>query len=360
MRSQRALDWLNFFVADVESAFGPFIAVYLTTEGWGQAAIGSVLTLSNLIALGTQSPAGWLVDHLRVKRLIVGTCLACVAGGAMLIAFVPFYPAVAVGEGLHGISGGALRTALAAIAIGLVGHRALGRRVGRNQLWNSAGNAAAAAGMGALGTFVSYRMPLFAGAALCVPAAIALLSIRNREISFARARQAPRDDERKAERWRVLLKDKGLLAFTLVLTLFQFANASLLPLASERLAQDFKARSDLLAAALVVVPQLVAAGLAPVIARWADERGRRQMLLLAFSALVLRAGLYAFAFNPWYVVGVSAFGGLDASVIGVLMPLVVADCTRGTGRYNVTLGLVGTISILGATVSTTAMGFIAE
>ena len=59
--SQRALDWLNFFVADVESAFGPFIAVYLTTEGWGQAAIGSVLTLSNLIALGTQSPAGWLV-----------------------------------------------------------------------------------------------------------------------------------------------------------------------------------------------------------------------------------------------------------------------------------------------------------
>ena len=31
------LDWLNFFVADFQTSFGPFIFVYLTSTGWTQS-----------------------------------------------------------------------------------------------------------------------------------------------------------------------------------------------------------------------------------------------------------------------------------------------------------------------------------
>ena len=33
-RSLRGLDWFIFFLADVQTGFGPFIAVYLTTQKW--------------------------------------------------------------------------------------------------------------------------------------------------------------------------------------------------------------------------------------------------------------------------------------------------------------------------------------
>jgi predicted MFS family arabinose efflux permease len=95
-------------------------------------------------------------------------------------------------------------------------------------------------------------------------------------------------------------------------------------------------------------------------ARKADEWGRKTLLILAFGALLLRTGLFGLIADPWFLVGVQALGGLTAAVVGILTPLVVADCTKGTGRYNFALGGVGTVSRIGATVSTTSIGFVAQ
>ena len=57
-RSQRALDWFTFFVADVQTGFGPFISVYLTAHQWAQVDIGLVLTAGGLAALAFQMPGG--------------------------------------------------------------------------------------------------------------------------------------------------------------------------------------------------------------------------------------------------------------------------------------------------------------
>ncbi len=358
-RSRRGLDWLNFFVADVETAFGPFVALYLTTEGWKPGAIGTVITINSVIALTSQVPAGELVDSMRRKRLILAGCLVAMTAGALLIALRPRYLFVVAGEALHGITGGVVRVAMAAVALGLVGHRRFHTRIGRNHRYDSFGNAATAAGMGALGHLISPQAPFFAAAALCVPAAIALRAIRGREIDYARARQAPQEDEGGTSRWRDLLRNRTLLIFAACLFLFQFTNASILPLASERLAIHDRGRSELITAALVVTPQLVTALVASWMARKADEWGRRLLLLLAFAALMARTALFAVALGPWFLIGVQVLGGLDASVIGILTPLVIADCTRGTGRYNVALGAVGMTGGVGATLSTTATGFVA-
>jgi MFS family permease len=358
-RSQRGLDWLNFFVADVETAFGPFVALYLTTEGWSHASIGTVITVGSAIAIASQVPAGWIVDGVRRKRLVVGVCIGSMALGALLIALFSGYLLVMAGEALHGITGGAVRTAIAAVAIGLVGHRRLNTRIGRNHRYDSLGNAATAAGMGALGHLVSPRAPFFAAAALCVPASFALWLIRGKEISYARARQSG-PEEGSACRWRDLACNRPLLIYAACLFLFQFANASVLPLASERLATHFRDESELVTSALVVAPQLVTAVIAIWMARKADEWGRKVLLMTAFAALLARTALFAVVVAPWFLVGVQVLGGLDAAVIGILTPLVVADCTRGTGRYNLALGAAGMVGGLGATISTTATGVIAQ
>jgi MFS family permease len=166
-RSQRGLDWLNFFIADVETAFGPFISVYLAQHGWTQGAIGTVLTVNTAVALATQTPAGALVDWMRRKRLVIAACLVLIAAGSLLIGLFPAYLPVMAGEFMHGVTGGAVRTAVAAIGLGLVGHRAYHTRVGRNQRYDSFGNAVTAAGMGAIGAFVSPGAPFLAAAGLC-------------------------------------------------------------------------------------------------------------------------------------------------------------------------------------------------
>ncbi len=358
--SQTGLDWLNFFVADVETAFGPFVSVYLTMQGWSPGAIGTVLSVNSSCALASQLPAGWIADSVHRKRLIVAVCLICIAAGSMLIALFPHYLTVMAGEVLHGITGGVVRTAIAAIGLGLVGHRAYSRRVGRNHRYDSLGNGATAAGMGLLGHFVSPRAPFFAAAGLCLPAAFALSLIRGREIDYARARQATPEQQNDAAPWRALLKNRTLLVFAGCLFLFQFTNASILPLAGERLASNYKFESELVTSGLVVVPQLVAGLIATWMARMADEWGRKALLILAFGALLARTVLFALPIGPWFLVGGQSLGGLTAAVIGILTPLVVADCTKRTGRYNMALGGVGMIAGIGATLSTTVIGFVAD
>ena len=154
-RSQHALDWLNFFIADVETAFGPFVALFLTLHGWRQGDIGTAITVNSLVALVIQVPAGWLIDQLRAKRAIVAAGLSCLAVASLIVVFFPAFLPVIFAEALLGMAGAPIRTAIAAVALGLVGHKALHTRTGRNQRFLSLGNALTAAVMGVLGQYAS-------------------------------------------------------------------------------------------------------------------------------------------------------------------------------------------------------------
>jgi MFS family permease len=88
-RSQYGLDILNFFIADVQTGFGPFLAVYLTVHGWTHGMIGSVLTASTAAAVVSQTPAGMLVDWTRAKRAVVAAGLFMTGASAILLALVP-------------------------------------------------------------------------------------------------------------------------------------------------------------------------------------------------------------------------------------------------------------------------------
>ena len=68
----RALDLLNFFMADVQTGFGPFVAVYLTAHKWTQVEIGLALTLGTVTSVASQVPAGAIVDAMTNKRLAAG------------------------------------------------------------------------------------------------------------------------------------------------------------------------------------------------------------------------------------------------------------------------------------------------
>jgi MFS family permease len=359
--SLSGLDGVNLFLAGMQSGFGPFVAVLLADEKWTLQNIGFVLSASSLAGLLSQLPGGELLDATRSKRFLVALGGIMVAVSALVIALWPSLPVVFAALVLQGITGGFLGPAIAAISLGLVGHSALADRLGRNQRFASTGVVTTTGLMGAIGYFLSYQAIFLASAALALPMLVALARIRSTDIHFGRACGQPDHDAptpparaRRLSLW----KNHNLLTFAGCLFLFQLGNASMLPLAGEELVYRNGTDSSLTISALIIVPQIIVALTAPWAGRQAQSWGRRPLLLIGFSALTIRALLFAVTTNPLLLIGIQLLDGISGSVLGVLTALIIADLTKGTGRFNLAQGFVGTIAGIGASLSTTLFSLI--
>ena len=118
--------------------------------------------------------------------------------------------------------------------------------------------------------------------------------------------------------------------------------------------------ATVLIAACIIVPQLVVAALSPWVGRRADKWGRRPILLIGFGALPLRCLLFAYAPDPSFVVFEQVLDGISAAALGVMVPLVVADISRDTGRFNLAQGVIGTAVGIGAALSTSLGGYVSD
>jgi MFS family permease len=329
--------------------------VFLAEQQWTQQNIGFVLTAAGFAGLLAQLPAGGLLDAVRSKRSVVAVGATMVAAGALIIAFWPSFPLVLAALVLQGITGGFLGLAIAAISLGLVGYAALGERLGRNQRFASTGGVLAAGLMGLVGYVLSYRAIFLVAAALVLPLLLALRRIQPSDIHFGRACGAPDHHGPGAPpraRHLSVWMSRSLLTFAGCVFLFQLANASVLPLAGESLVYSGVAFSSLIVSALIIVPQVIVALMAPWAGRQAKIWGRRPRLLIGFAALPMRALLFAWTTDPTVLIAAQVLDGVSGTMLGVLTALVVADLTKGTGRFNLVQGFVGTMSGVGASLST--------
>jgi predicted MFS family arabinose efflux permease len=359
----RGFDWFIFFVADVQTGFGPFVSVYLTEQKWTQVDIGLVLSAAGLVALAGQMPGGALVDFARSERLVAGLAVAAISVSALGYAAWPIFPVVLSAAVLHSGASCVLGPAIAAISLGLVGHAAVSERLGRNARFASIGNGLAAAAMGACGYFLSARAVFFVTALLLVPALLALRAMSANEIDPERAHggvMRPRDN-RPPKNFADLLRQRPLLILAGCVMLFHLANSAMLPLMGSVVTMRSSGQwATALIAACIVVPQLVVAALSPWVGRQAESWGRRPLLLLGFAALPVRGILFATVNDPNLLVAVQLLDGLTASVFGVMVPLIIADLTRGTGHFNLGQGIVGTATGIGASLSTTLAGYTSD
>ncbi|MBS0638495.1 MAG: MFS transporter [Acetobacteraceae bacterium] len=352
----RALDWVNFFIADAQTGFGPFVAVYLTTQKWTQVEIGFALTLGTIVALVSQIPAGALVDAVRNKRAVASAALCGLIAAALLLAIWPARLPVLLAQMLHGVASCVITPSIAALSLGLAGHAALGERLGRNARFGALGNGLAAAVMGATGAWLSSKAVFFLTAGLCVPALAAVWLVPAGSHAVA-------PPATKGANWaalRRLAADRRLLVFALCVMLFHLSNAAMLPLAAAEVTMRAGSFANVIIGACIVVPQVVVASLSPWVGRAAADHGRRWILLLGWAALPVRALLLAVLPGAWPLVLGQAVSGLSAAVFGVMLPLLAADLTAGTRHFNLCLGFLGLAVYVGAAISTSLGGGIAD
>ncbi len=370
--ANRGLDWFNLCVANIQTGFGPFVAVYLVSQGWTQTAIGIALSVGTVTSMASQVPAGALVDAIRSKAAVAAISVLAFTASALMFAIYPIPLFVYLAEILHGFSSCTLGPAVAALSLGLVGRAAMGTRLGRNARYASIGNGVGAALMGACGSYVSERAVFFLTAVVTLPAVFALLPLRGigakkadsaaaapATAAAAAAIDAVAPAAKRAAVMRILL-DRRLLIFSACAMLFTFANAPMLPLAASTLTTRVGHLASLLIGACIVLPQLIVAVASPTVGRLADLRGRRPLLLLGFCMLPLRGLLFALMPSPTLVVLIQALDGVAAACFGIMVPLITSDVAGRSGHYTLSLGVVGFAIGIGATLSTTAAGWVAD
>jgi MFS family permease len=356
----RGLDWFIFFLADVQTGFGPFVAVYLTTQKWTQVEIGLILSVSGLVALLGQIPGGAIVDAARSEKLVAGLAVAAIGISALAYAAWPIFLIVLMAAILHAAASCVLGPAIAAISLGLVGQAAVGERFGRNARFASIGSGVAAAVMGTFGYFLTSQSVFLVTFALAIPTLLALSRIRANEIDPERAHGAIPTADRSATSIASLARKRPLLIFAGCVMLFQLANAAMLPLMGGALTARSSDWATVLIACCIIVPQLVVAAISPWVGRRAQLWGRRPLLLIGFAMLPIRAVLFATVHDPNLVVIVQVLDGITAAVLAVMVPLIISDITIGTGHFSLAQGIVGTATGLGASISTVLAGYITD
>lgn len=367
-QSLRALDALNFFLADVRDGLGPYLAIYLLAvrgpdNGWNEATVGGVITTAGIVGLLFQTPLGALVDRVVRRRLVVVVAASAVTVSCLLLPFVSGFALVTATQSIASIAGAAVAPAISAITLGLVGPKMFSPRIGRNEAFNHAGNAASAGIAAGLAYFFGPVVVFWMMGVLALCSVASTLKIRAGEIDERQARgltdSTPDEGGSGASGFRALLTNRSLLIFAVIAFTFHLSNAAMLTSVSQLLTRVVgKDSATSLVALCVLAAQLVMIPVAIVVGRKADVWGRKPIFLTAFVVLAVRGVLYTVSDNGVWLLVVQALDGIGAGIFGALFPVVIADLTRGTGRFNVAQGAVATTQGLGGALSAGMAGAI--
>jgi len=353
--SLTALAWTAFFLADVRDGLGPFLATYLQSQRVDQTLIGLTMTAGGLAAVLMTPFAGAWADRWTAKRALLAIAVVAVllgSGGA----FLTTSPWLLVGsQVVAGAAGALLAAVLAALTLGLARRQGLRRQTGRNEAWSHAGNIVSALGAGIVAQQFGAPWMMSVMTVMAVGSLLCLATIRAGDIDHAAARgvEAGAGDAQAAGPggFGELVRHRALWLFALACAFFHLGNAAMLPLLNQRLAATQPDAAPLLwTGVAIVVAQLT---MVPV-ALWVARSRRLDLSAFVYIAILILPvrGLLAWGFpSVWANIPVQVLDGIAAGALGVATPLMVERYARGTGRYNLALGLVLTLQGVGAALS---------
>ena len=356
----RALEALNFFMADMQAGIGPFLGVFLLAHGWASGAIGTVMTLGGVAGMLVTAPAGALIDNTTRKRLYVIVPGVCVVLASLLILLSQGFWVVSASQVATAVAGAAIGPAVNGITLGMVRQAGFADQNGRNQAFNHAGNMVGAALSGLLGW--QFGMPaVFALSALFgVLSIVSVLKIPRAAIDDRAARGLKEGGGGGASGFRVLGESKPLLILAAALGCFHLGNGAMLPLFGMAVVAAKAANPAGFVALTIVVAQAVMIVASLVALRLMRGDGAWTVMLISFLALPVRGLLAAGLINAWGVYPVQMLDGVGAGLQSVAVPALVARMLDGTGRVNVGQGAVMTVQGLGAALSPALGGWIAQ
>lgn len=357
------LSLLCFSLADVRDGLGPFLGVYLQQQGWLPDEIGFVMTAGGLAGLICTTPFGALADYTKKKRGLMALSLILIVAACGVIFFWSDAVTATFSKVLSSVAAALIAPTLTSITLGMAGQEGLPARLGINEAWSHAGNAATAVFGGLIGYF--YGFPGVFGI-MAIMGAISLFSlwkIDPKNIDYAIARGLPdknaEDHLIKENNISQLFTDKSLLIVGITLFFFHLGNAAMLPLLGQSAVAHFKVNAAAYTAGTVVLAQVTMI----LTALWGAHIAKKSygpLFFIALLALPVRGCIGGLWHSPWNIIPVQILDGVGAGLLGVATPGIVAQLLKGSGHVNMGLGLVLTLQGIGAAFSNTYGGLFAH
>ncbi len=353
MLATHHLALINVFTGDIQGGLGPFLGTWLAEAAqWSPARVGFVTTLVGVGALLLSGPFGALVDRLGRPRLLIGLACAAILGGTLLLLPARNVPGVFAAQMLAAAGGTLLLPAVTALTLGIVGKERFPKQQGRNQAFNHLG-ILLAAGLISLGT--GWFGPAVAFWVLGAMAVLAIVATATTPGHCYNERRAvgwkeDADDQPQRAGLKSVVGNRKLLVLAVALTLFNLGNGGMLSLLGQKLVAT-AADATSWTARYVMVAQLVMVPVALFAGSLADRSGRRKLLLLAIAVLPVRAALSAGSDDPYWLILPEILDGVASGIVGVAVPIVVADLTWGSGRTQTALGSLNAVQGIGGALS---------
>jgi MFS family permease len=370
-RNLKGLDWVSLLMADVRDGVGVYLSVYLlTVRDWQPDEIGIVIAAPGIVGILVQTPAGALIDRTRHKLRLLIVASIIIALCCLAVVLTSGFTPILLSQAVVGLTQSVYAPCVAAVTLGIVGRTVLPQRIGRNESYNHLGNMLAAIIAGLLGRYVSYEAIFYFSILQCLMLVGAVLLIdekdidhdlargaANAELAASAGQVADKEPGADAAGVRGLLSNKNILVFTIAMALFHLANGAMLPLVGQKMGLVDKQNSSLYLSAAIIMAQGVMVFVAKF-AGTAAEQGRKRILFFAFLLLPVRALLFAFIANPYVLTAIQLLDGIGAGLFGVVSILMIADLSKGTGRFNLLQGVVYSAIGLAAALSSILAGYV--
>ncbi|MEB2799848.1 MFS transporter [Campylobacter upsaliensis] len=359
-----ALAWLNFFIADVRDGLGPYLGVFLKEHQFTESQIGLITTSTSLCALIFGIFLGVLIDKTHFKRGIIALCIVGIVLATGANYFYPHFTFTLMAQIAIALCAVCLAPAFSAITLGIVGQSGYSRQVSLNEAYKHAGTAFSAGLSFIFALYYGIGAIFIITALMGVCALVFLALLKSSQINHA---VACGKEEGVEIPLRKALGDVRVLFLGVVMFCFHLSNAYMLPLLSQRAHTLGVDSSGAYAAATILIAQCTMIGISLLCMRLLQTKGNPHfssiyvyLMGIALFGLIVRGGVAAHFDGILAMIIVQILDGVGAGIVGVILPLLVAMLMRGSGHINAAFACVMTFGGVGAALSGSLGGYIAQ
>lgn len=364
-RSLLGLNLVNFFLGEIIGVGVPFLTDYLKTHHWSFQSVGVATAMIGVGTLVFQAPSGIIAEIIPRHRILTGIVIALYGlGFSLLPLFVTSEPVSDALLFLVGASSSFFMTLSATLAFSLAGHERFAGVMGQNQMWNHAGFLASAIGTSYLihhQGLVWGFLPITAGSALGI---LSLILIRKKDLVFhqpgpskdpgGKALDAIRDTRSIGKVFLDFFRSPAIRVLLLATTLFQIANAPVMPLLLLYL--RFLHGGNGKMEWVVFIAQATMIPVAWWAARYSARWGHKLIFAIAFMIMPIRSMICAVSMNTSVLLSTQVMDGIAAGIYGVSVALIVSDLTQGRKGFNMLMGLAQIAMALGSVIGPMLQG----
>ena len=354
------LMWLNFFIADVQDGLGPYLGVFLKQKGFLDLDIGIISTAASLIALAFLVPLGNIIDKTHHKLSLITLCIVIISSSTLINYFYHHFYLTLLVQISIALCGAFLSPAINAITLGMTAHNLYAKQISKNEIYKHAGTCFSAM-ISFIGALYYGIVAIFVITAIMgVVSLIFTYKLKKVKIDHNAARGA--HINKPISSLKSIFVSTPILLLALICFCFHLSNAYMLPLLSQRALSMGIDSSGSYAAMTILIAQGVMILIAYICSKLFSKTkntGKLGITLIGIGLfeLIIRGMIAAFYDGILAMIIVQILDGIGAGIIGVALPILIANILQGSGHINAGLSFIITIGSIGGALSSSLGGF---